>query len=515
MADSFHSVSPPIMSGSLSFSGAVDDTHEDACSICLEPFGSQEPPTLVQVEEQSINAVTFGFILFQITTCRHEYHLQCILEWSQRSKECPICWQLLALKDPASQELLAAVESERRARSRQISAISSSFNQPTEVFEAEHDAPYTVDSDFNERIMQHLAAAANRARYISRRGRRAAGLGPSPVLVFASPEQMHNMSQLPHGFQISDNGSSDGDSPNSSISSTISDEPPSVVAFAENSTSNATSNGGSPPKPRSFFSSPRSVSPPRSSTSEFASLSESFRSKFSAASARYKESVSKSTQSLKEKLLARNNSVKELSKGVQREMSQGIAGVARLFERLDLSTKRTEVPVPPGPTSIFSKGKAVQDFLIPESESPTGNNAKIADVAPATTTSITGSANADELLVSEDVKAFGASDVLMENRSLPRGVGKRCGFGLNSTCTGGSLGRLISPLPKHGFAPFLVPLPSAFWDSHVNQWGGLCLIARVLARKMVAEGLDMEQSLIKVYTIYLCLGFRSIMKEGL
>ncbi|KAK6913896.1 Zinc finger, RING-type [Dillenia turbinata] len=391
MADSFHSFSPPIVLASSSFSGAVDDNYEDACSICLEPFDTQEPPT--------------------ITICRHEYHLQCILEWSQRSKECPICWQLLALKDPASQELLAAVESERRARSKQTSAISSSFSHPIEVFEAEHDAPSMVDSDFNERIMQHLAAAANRARYMSRRGRRAADLGP-----FASPEHLHNMQQLPDGFQISDNGSSDGDSPTSSISSTVSDEPPSFVASAENSTPNTTSNGSTPPKSRSFFSPPRSVSPPRSSTSEFVSLSESFRSKFSAASARYKESISKSTRSLKEKLVARNNSVKELSKGVQREMS---AGVARMFERLDLSTRKTEVSVPPGPTSIFSKGKAVQDLLIPESESPTGNYAKIAHVATATTTSITDTADSDQLLVSEDVKvsdfhqAFGASDVLM------------------------------------------------------------------------------------------------------
>lgn len=57
-------------------------------------------------------------------------------------------------------------------------------------------------------------------------------------------------------------------------------------------------------------------------------------------SSRYKESISKSKQGLKEKLLARNNSVKELSKGVQREMNAGIAGVARMMERLDFASKR-------------------------------------------------------------------------------------------------------------------------------------------------------------------------------
>ena len=56
---------------------------------------------------------------------------------------------------------------------------------------------------------------------------------------------------------------------------------------------------------------------------------------------RYKESISKGTRGFKEKLLARNNSVKELSKGVQREMTEGIAGVAQMIERLDLTSKRT------------------------------------------------------------------------------------------------------------------------------------------------------------------------------
>nr|AAL16240.1 AT4g14220/dl3150w [Arabidopsis thaliana] len=85
-------------------------------------------------------------------------------------------------------------------------------------------------------------------------------------------------------------------------------------------------------------------SPSRSSQSpkspEASSLPEAIKSKLAAASAKYKESISKSKQGLKEKLLARNNSVKELSKGVQREMNAGIAGVARMIERMDFSSKR-------------------------------------------------------------------------------------------------------------------------------------------------------------------------------
>ncbi|XP_057442030.1 uncharacterized protein LOC130733787 [Lotus japonicus] len=42
----------------------------------------------------------------KVTCCKHEYHMHCILEWSQRSKECPICWQSLALKDPARKSIV-------------------------------------------------------------------------------------------------------------------------------------------------------------------------------------------------------------------------------------------------------------------------------------------------------------------------------------------------------------------------------------------------------------------------
>ena len=54
---------------------------------------------------------------------------------------------------------------------------------------------------------------------------------------------------------------------------------------------------------------------------------------------KYKELISKGTCSLKERLLSRNTSVKELSKDVECEMSAGIAGVAKMNERLDLASK--------------------------------------------------------------------------------------------------------------------------------------------------------------------------------
>lgn len=75
----------------------------------------------------------------------------------------------------------------------------------------------------------------------------------------------------------------------------------------------------------------------RAIAADMHAFSESVKSKFSAASARYKESFTKSTQGLKEKLLSKNSPVKELSRGVQREMS---AGIAKIFERLDPNSKK-------------------------------------------------------------------------------------------------------------------------------------------------------------------------------
>ncbi|OIV95849.1 hypothetical protein TanjilG_06825 [Lupinus angustifolius] len=261
-----------------------DDTYEDSCSICLEPFNTNDPPT--------------------ITCCKHEYHLHCILEWSQRSKECPICSQSLGLEDPASQELLDAVEAEKRLTFR---------NSHSYPFTSSHDDSSSDDSGFDERIMQHLIAAAeSRARFVHRRERqRLSGVGPSEVATNTTPH--------------------------------------SDVPF----------------RPRVFYSHTPSESARRLNTSEMFSVPESFKSKFSAASARYKESISKSTRDLKEKLLARNASVKELSKGVQREMNAGIASVTRMIERLDLTSKWSTSPLSPvhteGTSGLPVKGKSIEE----------------------------------------------------------------------------------------------------------------------------------------------------------
>ncbi|KAK4425708.1 E3 ubiquitin-protein ligase RHF1A [Sesamum alatum] len=253
MATSLLSLSAP-SSSSGQVDNVSDDSFEYSCSICLEPFTSIDPPS--------------------VTKCNHEYHLHCILEWSQRSIECPICLQHLVLKDPVSQELLAGVESDKISRS------SQNLNPVNPDNDVNNDAPAADESDFEPRIMRHFATIASRARSISSRRTRQTSppVGPSQIL-------------------------------------------PSV--------------------PRMNMTEVNSSSP------EHQNFSESLKSKISTASIRYKESISKSTRGLKEKLIARNDSVKELSRGVQREMSAGIAGISRMIERLDIITqKRAGVSIP-------------------------------------------------------------------------------------------------------------------------------------------------------------------------
>ncbi|XP_009338470.1 E3 ubiquitin-protein ligase RHF1A [Pyrus x bretschneideri] len=343
----------PISAPPSSSTDLLDDSYEDCCSICLEPFNCDDPGT--------------------ITSCKHEYHLHCILEWSQRSKECPICWQSFSLKDPAFQELLAAIQNEKNSRSRKTSSMAPQTYHSYEDFDAEHES-FSDDSDLDERIMQHLAAASGRAHYARRRERqRSPGLGPSRVFVFSNHESVP-------GFQQT-YPTSPEDSPTSQRPSIIQSPLSFICSTAANSDIRC--------MPRVIYGRPSPDGPHRPSPSETINFPDSIKSKLSAASARYKESISRSTRGFREKLLARNNSVKEMTKGVQREMSAGIAGVARMFERLDLTPKRPGAPSPVsghsgGETSNFSfKGKGVLENVIVHSCSNSGRVADESSDAPS------------------------------------------------------------------------------------------------------------------------------------
>uniref|UniRef100_A0A9I9CWC4 RING-type E3 ubiquitin transferase n=1 Tax=Cucumis melo TaxID=3656 RepID=A0A9I9CWC4_CUCME len=150
--------------------GGIQEACDDACSICLEDFCESDPST--------------------VTACKHEFHLQCILEWCQRSSQCPMCWQSISLKDPTSQELLEAVERERNIRATPVRNTAVFHHPALGNFELQHLPLGVNNSELEERIIQHLAAAAamGRTHHIGRReGRsRSSSHGRPHFLVFST-----------------------------------------------------------------------------------------------------------------------------------------------------------------------------------------------------------------------------------------------------------------------------------------------------------------------------------------
>ncbi|KAK7308971.1 hypothetical protein RJT34_05343 [Clitoria ternatea] len=53
---------------------------EDACPICLEEYGAENPKLSAK--------------------CEHHFHLACILEWMERSEKCPVCDQDMVFNPP-------------------------------------------------------------------------------------------------------------------------------------------------------------------------------------------------------------------------------------------------------------------------------------------------------------------------------------------------------------------------------------------------------------------------------
>ncbi|XP_068649672.1 E3 ubiquitin-protein ligase RHF2A-like [Aristolochia californica] len=313
--------------------GGIQDACDDACSICLEDFCDNDPST--------------------VTTCKHEFHLQCILEWCQRSSQCPMCWQPISLKDPTSQELLEAVERERSFRINQPQNATI-FHHPTlGDFELQHLPVGTNDAELEERIIQHLAAAAamGRAHHLARReGQRgrSAAQGRPQFLVFSThpnATQGGPASVAPGQREGTDDQAPAITAPTPVPPLTaVAEEPsqrvlqllpsqsepapasasgPSIVAASRLSVNR---NSAAPPSP---------IHQDRAGPSEFQSFSESLKSRLNSVSMRYKESISKSTRGWKERLFSRSTSVSDIGSEVRREVNAGIASVSRMMECLE------------------------------------------------------------------------------------------------------------------------------------------------------------------------------------
>ncbi|KAH6789731.1 RING-H2 group F2A [Perilla frutescens var. frutescens] len=315
--------------------GGIQDACDDSCSICLEAFCDSDPST--------------------VTSCKHEFHLQCILEWCQRSSQCPMCWQHISLKDPSSQELLDAVEHERNIRMNPP-RNTTIFHHPTlGDFELQHLPVSASESELEERIIQHLAAAAamGRARHFSRREgqrNRSSGQGRPQFLVFsthpngasatsASSPAAQRGGSFPPAVMIAGPNSpfitvEDSERLIPRISSTQADQHmmtgsgSSAAAASQHGTS---SSNRSPPQ-----TSP--VSQDRAGPSDLQSFSETLKSRFSTLSTRYRESITKTTRGWKEKLFARNSQMPEQNTSeVRRESGQDVANVSRMMGHLEVS----------------------------------------------------------------------------------------------------------------------------------------------------------------------------------
>ncbi|KAJ6369226.1 hypothetical protein OIU77_020513 [Salix suchowensis] len=308
--------------------GGIQEACDDACSICLENFCDSDPST--------------------VTSCKHEFHLQCILEWCQRSSQCPMCWQPISLKDPTSQGLLEAVEQERSFRFNQ-SRNATIFHHPAlGDFELQHLPVGENDAELEERIIQHLAAAAamGRRRIARREGQRnrSSAQGRPQFLVFSSQPN-----ESPDGSISSSPTQREGEpvsaitiatssfqphesslQPITPLSSHALADPCSASASGSsftnqhvNSTDNRYPNQSSP------------SSQDKAGPSDLQSFSESIKSKFNAVSMRYKESISNSTRGWKERFFTRNTTIADQGSDVTREVNAGIATVSRMMEHLE------------------------------------------------------------------------------------------------------------------------------------------------------------------------------------
>jgi len=356
-----------ITSAAAFVEGGIQQPCDDACSICLEDFSESDPST--------------------VTTCKHEFHLQCILEWCQRSSQCPMCWQAIGLKDPTSQELLEAVERERRIR---ITPPRNAtiFHHPTlGDFELQHLPVGANGAELEERIIQHLAAAAamGRAHHIGRReGQRirSSAHGRPHFLVFST-----HPSEPPGS--VSDSGgdnepvaisianpstplASGGDELSQQVSHIPSVPTDQVSSPASGSTFLPTNRQGISFNNRSPASHSSPQNQDRAGPSDFQSFSESLKSRLNAMSMKYKESLSKSTRGWKERLFSRNTSMPDVGSEVRREVNSGIASVSRMMEHLETreNSRDSEASVANHPDDSPVTDQSIQNIAETRGENP-------------------------------------------------------------------------------------------------------------------------------------------------
>lgn len=263
-----------------------------------------------------------------------------------------MCWQPITLKDFTSQELLEAVERERDIRVNQT-RNSAIFHHPAlGDFELQHLPVGTTESELEERIIQHLAAAAamGRAHHLAssegQRVRPSAHGRPQFLVLSTNPN-------APSISSVSASSPQREDEPVAAVASQSALVSPTgeEVSLLTSPTQQVTDiSSGSNIANRSHLFNKRvsagqstPVSQDRAGPSDFQSFSESLKSRLNTVSMRYKETITKSTRGWKERLFSRNTSMADIGSEVKREVSAGIASVSRMMERLDTRENRRNV----------------------------------------------------------------------------------------------------------------------------------------------------------------------------
>ncbi|KAF8710009.1 hypothetical protein HU200_029734 [Digitaria exilis] len=304
--------------------GGVQDACDDACSICLDAFCDSNPST--------------------VTNCKHDYHLQCILEWCQRSSQCPMCWQPISMKDPISQELLEAVEHERNMRANRSNGTALFRHPVLGDFEIPAGAD---DAELEERIIQHLAAAAamrRSHRHHRRDGHHSrSGSNSHPQLLVLSTDD-HTTSGQEGDYE--------------QARAVVSGRPLGTLVEQERTTRglgvaiNAPLYRSTPGDSNNRIAGMQSTPVDQDSAgpSDLPSFSDTLRSRLHSASMKYKDSITKSASGWREKWFTRSNTISDIGSEVRREVNAGIAALSRMMERLESTRDGT------GPSATSASG---------------------------------------------------------------------------------------------------------------------------------------------------------------
>uniref|UniRef100_N1QWD3 RING-type E3 ubiquitin transferase n=1 Tax=Aegilops tauschii TaxID=37682 RepID=N1QWD3_AEGTA len=309
--------------------GGVQDACDDACSICLEAFCESDPSTL--------------------TGCKHEFHLQCILE---------------------CQELLEAVERERNIRTNQTRNTTIFHHPALGDFEVQHLPVVGNDAELEERILQHLAAAAAMGRshqHGRREGQRnrSGSHGSPQFLVFSAHPN------TPAGSVSSSSAQGEGADdlrilvprvgdlpPHANPIEEAGNQSPGVLTYDAEQDAVVSSGNSTPVSSPRFFNRRHSsgqstpVGNDRAGPSDVQSFSDSLKLRLNAVSSKYKESITKSTRGWKERLFSRNSSVSDLGSEKKRGGHHGAELTAALEKLAQLMSAKAAEGLPPASGTI-------------------------------------------------------------------------------------------------------------------------------------------------------------------